>query len=156
VNVFLALCGSTIATYIASVLIRGKVCIADIANAALAGGVAIGATCDFASHTQAMIIGVIAGIISTVGFAILQDKQQKFHKIIDTCGVSNLHGLPGIFGGLAALVVVEGIDMSAQLKGIVITVVIAIVAGLLSGKVISLFGKTKELYDDCAEFNDAE
>lgn len=156
VNVFIALCGSTIATYIASVLIRGKVSIADIANAALAGGVAIGATCDFASHGQAMIIGAIAGTISTVGFAILQDKQQKFHKIIDTCGVSNLHGIPGIFGGLAAIVVVDGLDISAQLKGIAITIVLAIVAGLITGKVISLFGKPKEIYNDFAEFHDAE
>jgi ammonium transporter Rh len=156
VNVFLALCGSTIATYIASVLIRGKVSIADIANAALAGGVAIGSTCDFASHTQAMIIGVFGGTISTVGFAILQDKQQKFHKIIDTCGVSNLHGLPGIFGGLAAIVVIDGINITAQLKGILITVCIAIVAGLLSGKVISLFGKAKELYNDGTEFRETE
>jgi ammonium transporter Rh len=156
VNVFIALCGSTIATYFASMLLRGKVCIADIANAALAGGVAIGATCDFASHPQAMIIGIIAGTISTIGFAVLQNKQQKFHKIIDTCGVSNLHGIPGIFGGLAAIVVVRGLDISAQLKGIVITVVIAVVAGLLCGKIISLFGKTSEIYNDCAEFKDAE
>ena len=119
------------------------------------GGVAIGATCDFASHTQAAIIGVIAGIISTIGFALLQEKQQKFHKIIDTCGVSNLHGIPGIFGGLAAIFVVKDIAINAQLKGILITVVIAILAGLLSGKIISLFGKTKEIYDDVAEFNEA-
>jgi ammonium transporter Rh len=156
VNVFIALCGSTLATYFASMLIRGKICLADIANAALAGGVAIGATCDFASHPQAMIIGVIAGTISTIGFAILQDKQQKFHKIIDTCGVSNLHGIPGIFGGLAAIVVIHGLDISAQLKGIVITIVIAIVAGLICGKVISLFGMSKEIYNDCAEFKDAD
>jgi ammonium transporter Rh len=156
VNVFLALCGSTIATYIASVLIRGKVNIGDIANAALAGGVAIGSTCDFASHTQAMVIGTIAGAISTVGFAILQDKQQKFHKIIDTCGVSNLHGIPGIFGGLAAIFVVNGIDVSAQLKGIVITVIIAIITGLFCGKVLSLLGRAKEIYADNAEFNVAE
>lgn len=156
VNVFIALCGSTIATYIASVLIRGKVNIADIANAALAGGVAIGATCDFATHFQAMIIGFIAGIISTVGFAVLQARQQKFHKIIDTCGVSNLHGLPGIFGGLAAIVVVQGIDISAQLKGIAITVIIAVVAGLFSGKIVSLFGKTEEVYDDAGDFAGAE
>jgi ammonium transporter Rh len=156
VNVFIALCGSTLATYIASVSIRGKVSIADIANAALAGGVAIGATCDFASHGQAMVIGAIAGTISTVGFAKLQDKQQKFHKIIDTCGVSNLHGIPGIFGGLAAIVVVKGLDIPAQLKGIAITVVMALVAGLLTGKIVSLFGKPKEIYNDFAEFHDAE
>ncbi len=156
VNVFLALCGSTLATYIASVAIRGKVSIADIANAALAGGVAIGATCDFATHGQAMIIGAIAGTISTIGFAKLQDKQQKFHQIIDTCGVSNLHGIPGIFGGLAAIVVVEGLDISAQLKGIAFTVALAVVAGLFTGKVVSLFGRPKEIYNDFAEFQDVE
>lgn len=155
VNVFIGLCGSTIATYLTSVKIRGKINAADIANAALAGGVAIGATCDYATHTEAMIIGVIAGVLSTVGFAILQDKLEKFHKIIDTCGVSNLHGIPGLFGGLAAIVVVDGIDVSAQLKGILITVILAIVGGLLSGKIISLFGSNDKIYDDSAEFEDA-
>ncbi|NQU53013.1 MAG: ammonium transporter [Bacteroidetes bacterium] len=156
VNVFIALCGSTIATYIASVSIRGKINAADIANAALAGGVAIGATCDYATHTEAMIIGLIAGAISTIGFAIFQEKQEKFHKIIDTCGVSNLHGIPGIFGGLAAIVVVDGLDISAQLKGISVTVVLAVVSGLLSGKVISLFGIKHEIYNDAAEFENAD
>jgi ammonium transporter Rh len=156
VNVFIALCGSTIATYIFSVLIRGKINIADIANAALAGGVAIGSTCDFASHPQAMVIGVCAGAISTIGFALLQSKLQSFFKITDTCGVCNLHGIPGLFGGLAAIVVVNGIDMSAQLKGIVITVIIAAVAGLFTGKVISLFGKPEVIYDDVTEFEDVE
>ena len=116
VNVFLALCGSTIATYISSVSIRGKVNAADIANAALAGGVAIGATCDFATHAEAMIIGVMAGTISTVGFAVLQKRHEKCLKIIDTCGVSNLHGMPGLFGGLAAIVVVDGIDAGASVE----------------------------------------
>jgi len=154
VNVFIALSGSTIATYIASVSIRGKVNAADIANAALAGGVAIGSTFDHASHLEAMIIGLIAGAISTTGFAIFQAKQEKFHKIVDTCGVSNLHGIPGIFGGLAAIVVVDGLDMSAQLKGILLTVVIAIVAGFITGKIVSLFGTPDHIYDDEAEFEE--
>lgn len=156
VNVFIALCGSTIATYIASVSIRGKINAADIANAALAGGVAIGATCDFASHFEAMMIGLTAGAISTIGFAIFQKKQEKFHKIIDTCGVSNLHGIPGIFGGLAAIVVVEGIDIAAQLKGIGVTVVIAVIGGLIVGKIVSLTGKVKHIYNDANEFEDVE
>ena len=152
VNVFLALCGSTLATYFASVKIRGKISPADIANAALAGGVAIGSTCDYANHVEAMIIGVIAGTISTIGFAILQEKQQKFQKIVDTCGVTNLHGIPGLFGGLVALVVVDGIDVGAQLKGILTTVIIAVIAGLFTGKIVSLFGQPKVIYDDEAEF----
>lgn len=156
VNVFIALCGSTITTYIFSVLIRGKINIADIANAALAGGVAIGSTCDFATHPQAMLIGAVAGTLSTVGFAVVQSKFQNRLKITDTCGVSNLHGIPGIFGGLAAIVVVNGIDMSAQLKGILITIIVGIVAGLFTGKVVSLFGKPEVVYDDVAEFQDVE
>ena len=38
------------------------------------------------------------------------------------------------------------------IKGILITVIIAIVAGLLSGKIVSLFGQPKVIYDDEAEF----
>lgn len=38
-NTVLALCGSTLATYVFSKLIRGKIEVEDIANAALAGGV---------------------------------------------------------------------------------------------------------------------
>ena len=156
VNVFLALCGSTIATYIASVSIRGKINAADIVNAALAGGVAIGSTCDYASHTEAMVIGVVAGVISTVGFAILKAKQERLQKIVDTCGVTNLHGLPGIFGGLVAILVVEGIDAGAQSLGVVLTIVVAALSGLFSGKIISLFGRPTEIYNDENEFEDAE
>jgi len=156
VNVILALCGSTLITYLLSKQIRGKINIADIANAALAGGVAIGATCDHASHAMAVVVGVLAGAISTAGFALLQSKQQKFLKAVDTCGVSNLHGLPGIFGGLAAIPLVQGISAGGQLMGIAITISIAILSGLLSGKIISLFGSKKLSYVDSEEFADAE
>lgn len=156
VNVFIALCGSTLATYLASVKIRGKINPADIANAALAGGVAIGATCDYATHLEAMIIGVVAGIVSTIGFAVLQEKQEKVHKIVDTCGVSNLHGIPGILGGIAAIFIVDGLDAGSQLTAIVMTVLIAAVTGLLAGKIVSLTGKSAQIYDDKAEFETEE
>jgi ammonium transporter Rh len=152
VNVFLALCGSTLATYIASVTIRGKINAADIANAALAGGVAIGSTCDFATHGEAMIIGIVAGAVSTIGFAIIQKHEEKLFRIIDTCGVSNLHGIPGLLGGLAAILVVDGINAGDQLKGILVTVVLAIAGGLITGKIVSLFGFHKEAYEDAVEF----
>jgi len=156
VNVFLALCGSTLVTYLLSIWIRGKISIADIANAALAGGVAIGATCDHATHTTALLIGLVAGAISTTGFAVLQEKQKKLLKAVDTCGVTNLHGLPGLFGGLAAIVVIPGLSAGAQLTGIAVTVLLAIGSGLISGKVISLFGQRIEVYSDAEEFADVE
>lgn len=156
VNVFLALCASTVITYIVSLSIRGKINIADIANAALAGGVAIGSTCDYATHKEALVIGVLAGAISTIGFAVIQGRQKKFLKAVDTCGVTNLHGLPGLLGGLAAIPIVNGLDAGSQVLGIVFTLVAAIVFGLTTGFVISLFGKRKESYVDAEEFEDAE
>ncbi len=156
VNVFLALCGSTLITYLLSLKIRGKINIADIANATLAGGVAIGATCDHATHGEAFIIGIVAGAISTIGFAIIKDKQQSFLKAVDTCGVSNLHGLPGIFGGLIAIPIVSGLNAGSQLLAISVTLIIAVAGGLLTGKIISLFGRRKQAYTDSEEFEDAE
>jgi len=60
----LALCGATLVTFIASCLSRqGRVSSSDMANAALAGGVAIGATCNQASPLAAFVIGSAAGAI---------------------------------------------------------------------------------------------
>jgi ammonium transporter Rh len=156
VNVILALCGSTLTTYIVSVSIRKKISIADIANAALAGGVAIGSTCADASHTFAVVIGIMAGGLSTFGFAIIQSRQQKLMKIIDTCGVTNLHGLPGLMGGLAALPIIKGLSMGSQLMGILATILIAFITGLITGKVLPLLGRKLEAYEDSEEFLDAE
>lgn len=156
VNVILALCGSTLATYFASVKLRGKISAADIANATLAGGVAIGSTCDLATPGAAFAIGLFAGVISTFGFAVIQARLTEKAKTVDTCGVLYLHGLPGLFGGLAALFVVTGIDFGAQLTAILVTVVIAAGTGLLSGKVIALLGRRAMPYLDSEEFEEVE
>ncbi len=152
VAVVLALCGSTLATYFASVKLRGKVSAADMANAALAGGVAIGSSCDAAGSAAAFGIGMLAGVISTVGFAEIQARLTGLTKKVDTCGVFYLHGLPGLAGGLAAIVFVSGIDPAAQLAGVLVTVVVAAVAGLVSGKVISFLGRRAVAYVDSEEF----
>ena len=152
VNVILALCGSTLATYFATVKLRGKISAADIANAALAGGVAIGSSCDRTIPATAFAIGIIAGIISTFGFAVIQAKLTDISKKVDTCGVFNLHGLPGLFGGIAALFAVNGVNVFSQLAGILVTIVIAITAGLLTGKIISFTGRRVEAYSDSEEF----
>jgi ammonium transporter Rh len=151
-NVVLALCGSTILTYFATVVLRRGIDAADIANATLAGGVAIGSTCDRVSLPVAFAIGAVAGLISTFGFAVIQDKLQKSLRLVDTCGVSNLHGIPGLLGGLAALIFVGGIDRGAQGLGIGITVVVALVTGLLAGRLLALTGRRQQAYEDGEEF----
>ncbi|MGB8227366.1 MAG: hypothetical protein WCE45_10975 [Sedimentisphaerales bacterium] len=157
VNVVLALCGATIATYFSSIFFRkGKISIADMANATLAGGVAIGSTCDSASHPTAFVIGILSGVLSVFGFAVIQSKLQKILKSVDTCGVLNLHGWPGLMGGIAAVFVVTGINKSIQFKGIGISIVIAIVAGFITGKILLSFGRRTRPYIDSEEFVEAE
>jgi len=157
VNVVLALCGATIATYFSSIFFRkGKISIADMANATLAGGVAIGSTCDSASHPTAFVIGVLSGVLSVFGFAVIQSRLQKILKSVDTCGVLNLHGWPGLMGGIAAVFVVNGIDKSVQFKGIGISIIVAIVTGFITGKILLSFGRRNRSYLDSEEFADAE
>jgi ammonium transporter Rh len=152
VNVILALCASTLATYVASVGFRKKIAIADMANAALAGGVAIGSTCDKVGPAMAFGIGALAGVVSTFGFAVLQSRLQRWLKKTDTCGVLYLHGLPGLLGGVAAVFTVDGIARGVQLGGIGIAVVLALVGGLISGKIVALTGRRSQPYEDEEEF----
>lgn len=152
VNTILALCGATLSTYLFSALFsKGKVLIGDIANASLAGGVAIGATCNIVNAYTALLIGILAGALCVLGYAIIQARLQKTCKIVDTCGVHNLHGMPGLLGGLVAVLVVPGVA-KAQLFGIAFTVALAIGGGLVSGYVIRAFGKKDVVYEDAEEF----
>ena len=152
VNVILALCASTLATYGASLLLRGKILPADIANAALAGGVAIGSTCDRVPPLQAFLIGLAAGLLSTFGYALVQERLQKLLRLVDTCGVLYLHGLPGLLGGLAALVGVADVDAGTQLGGIAIAITLAVASGLLVGRLVALTGQRSYPYSDAEEF----
>ena len=154
VNVVIALCGSTLATYFVSVGLRRKICISDIANASLAGGVAIGATCASANHPTAFLIGILAGTLSTFGFAVIQPRIEKAFRMIDTCGVTNLHGWPGLMGGLAAIFVIPGIHIGAELAGIGITILVALIPGYIVGRIILALGRIKRHYDDSVEIID--
>ena len=151
INTVLALCGATLCTYIAGTLLRKKVSIADVSNASLAGGVAIGATCNIVSPIGAFGIGLLAGALCVLGYVVIQPKLQAKFKVIDTCGVHNLHGMPGLLGGLIAIIVVPS-AAKAQISGIIFTVVLALTAGIISGFIIRLTGVKKLAYDDSDEF----
>jgi len=154
INTVLALCGATLATYALTILIRGKIEVGDIANASLAGGVAIGATVANVTPGWSMLIGLVAGTISVVGYAIIQPRLQKATGGVDTCGVHNLHGMPGVFGGLVALVLVA--SPLWQLTGIVISVIFAMTMGIVVGFIASRLGRKNTPYDDKEEFDLSE
>lgn len=156
INTVLSLSGATLSTFVLSTLLRkGKTSIADMANAALAGGVSIGATCNLVAPAVAFGIGALAGALCVAGYVFVQPLLQARFKIVDTCGVHNLHGMPGLLGGLIAVLVVPGVA-TAQLVGIAVTLGLAIGCGLLAGALIRLTGTTVRAYDDAECFCDVE
>jgi len=77
-----------------------------VLNATLAGGVCIGACVDMlVDPFAAIIVGSGAGIVSAIGFAYLTGALKNTIGLHDTCGVHNLHGLPGVLGGIVSAIV---------------------------------------------------
>ena len=66
-------------------------------NASLAGLVAITAPCDTVSPVSAAIIGIVAGILVVVGVEFID----QVLKIDDPVGAFSVHGVNGMWGGLA-------------------------------------------------------
>jgi len=52
------------------------------------------------AYAGALLVGVAAGVISVVAFAFLTPLLERVIGLGDTCGVHNLHGIPGVLGGL--------------------------------------------------------
>ena len=105
VNTVLAISGSCITACGISRLMLQRLDMEVVLNATLAGGVSVGSSSDLVvTGGTAMAIGGIAGIVSALGFLHLNTFLQKKIKLHDTCGVHNLHGLPGIIGGVLGAV----------------------------------------------------
>jgi ammonium transporter Rh len=156
VNTVLALCGATLSTYFLSTHFhKGKTSMVDMANAALAGGVAIGSTCNIISPTGAFTVGLLAGAVSVIGYVFIQPALESRFKLIDTCGVHNLHGMPGLLGAIVAMMVVPGIA-AAQFIGIIFSVTLALLTGLAAGAAIKVTGTTHLAYEDSEEFTHVE
>eukprot|EP00591_Stephanopyxis_turris_P005547 CAMPEP_0195529264 /NCGR_PEP_ID=MMETSP0794_2-20130614/31737_1 /TAXON_ID=515487 /ORGANISM="Stephanopyxis turris, Strain CCMP 815" /LENGTH=540 /DNA_ID=CAMNT_0040660545 /DNA_START=51 /DNA_END=1673 /DNA_ORIENTATION=- len=107
INTFLSLAACACSAFIADSLMRPhhKFDMVSIQNATLAGGVAVGSAADLVIQPWgALLIGFIAGIISVVGYVYITPFLSKHMGLHDTCGVHNLHGMPGIMGGIAGAV----------------------------------------------------
>uniref|UniRef100_A0AC34QB03 Ammonium transporter AmtB-like domain-containing protein n=1 Tax=Panagrolaimus sp. JU765 TaxID=591449 RepID=A0AC34QB03_9BILA len=138
-----------------------------IQSSTLAGGIAIGTVANVILYPHhAIIVGALTGIISVVGHVAITPKffERKL-KLADTCGVHNLHGLPGLLAGILSVFFVLWYDPELygprigkiypywkggerggdrdqysqalfQLSGIVITILGAIISGLFTGFVV--------------------
>ncbi len=115
-----------------------------IHNGALAGLVAICAGSDIVNPIGAFFIGFIAAWIFIKAFIYEQEKL----KIDDVLGVVPLHGLNGLWGGIAAGIFGQkllwgmgGVSLLSQVFGALITTIYGLLAGyVLYGALKAVFG----------------
>uniref|UniRef100_A0A673HRT1 Ammonium transporter Rh type A n=1 Tax=Sinocyclocheilus rhinocerous TaxID=307959 RepID=A0A673HRT1_9TELE len=146
INTYFSLAACALAAYATSSLVekKGKLDMVHIQNATLAGGVAVGTCADMDIQPfGAMVIGITAGVISTVGFKFLTPILASKLGIQDTCGVHNLHGMPGILGGLAGIVAAalgkkENVTATYQACGLASSLGFALVGGLITGLIMKI------------------
>ena len=102
VNTVLAISASTLgAFYISNIINKGLFGMEDCLNASLAGGVIIGSSSDLvASAWLSILIGFLGGVISCLAYNKLGPCLERCLGLHDTCGVHNLHGIPGVLGGI--------------------------------------------------------
>ncbi len=103
-------------------------------NGALAGLVAVCAGSDVFHPIGAFVVGGVAGFLFVKGFTWCQEKL----KVDDVLGVWPLHGLCGLWGGIAcgifgleALGGLGGVSFGAQLVGSILGAAYAAVAGFI-------------------------
>jgi Amt family ammonium transporter len=129
VNSLMALVGGTLIA-----LALGKNDPGFVYNGPLAGLVAVCAGSDLMHPLGALITGCIAGAIFVTMFTYTQNKW----KIDDVLGVWPLHGLCGVWGGIAAGIFGDkqlggmgGVSLMSQLVGTALGVLIALLGGAI-------------------------
>jgi ammonium transporter Rh len=110
VNTVLALCASTMGAYFVSAFLnKGLFKMEDCLNATLTGGVIIGSSSDLvAAAWVSILIGFLGGCISCICFNKLSEWMYEKWGLHDTCGVHNLHGLPGVLAGIIGAITCAG------------------------------------------------
>jgi Amt family ammonium transporter len=103
-------------------------------NGPLAGLVAVCAGSDLMHPVGALVVGLVAGALFVYMFTLVQNRW----KIDDVLGVWPLHGLCGLWGGLAAGIFgtkalggIGGVTFMGQLIGSAIGVGIALIGGIV-------------------------
>mmetsp|Transcript_17138 Transcript_17138/g.36782 ORF Transcript_17138/g.36782 Transcript_17138/m.36782 type:complete len:127 (-) Transcript_17138:225-605(-) len=103
-----------------------------------------------------MVIGTIAGALSTWGFVF-----SPFFGDVDTCGIMNLHGMPGVLGGLVSVVVpflyADAPSVAwKQAAGLGATLVIAIATGAICGLMLKMLDTPRMAFSDETFWETAE
>jgi len=128
-NSLMAMAGGTLAAWVV-----GRNDPGFVYNGPLAGLVAVCAGSDLMHPLGALLVGLVAGALFVYMFTLVQNRW----KIDDVLGVWPLHGLCGLWGGLAAGIFgtkalggIGGVTFTGQLIGSALGVGIALIGGFL-------------------------
>lgn len=134
----LAAAASTLATLIFTWVKYGKPDVSMTCNGSLAGLVAITAGCDVVSNYEAILIGLLAGIVVVVAIEFIE----RVAKIDDPVGAIGVHGVCGALGTLLAGIFGEGCSFPAQLLGVIsvaaFVTVMAVIVFVVIDKTVGL------------------
>ena len=111
VNTTLAAALGAIAAMVLSWVLGGKPDLGYMLNGALAGLVSITANCDSVTNIEAIVIGAIGGVLVVLGMLLLERL-----RIDDPVGAWPVHGLCGIWGGVATGIF-GGYNLGVQILG---------------------------------------
>uniref|UniRef100_A0A3B3TVW0 Rh blood group, D antigen n=1 Tax=Poecilia latipinna TaxID=48699 RepID=A0A3B3TVW0_9TELE len=106
-STYLALAVSAVTAAALAVLSspRGKLNLIQMQSCILSGGAAVGVSVSVVQQPwEAMALGFTAAILSTLGYRYLKTHLLIAFECHDTCAVLSTHGLPGLLGWLAQLV----------------------------------------------------
>jgi ammonium transporter Rh len=147
-NTYLALSAACVTTFSVSVLLNPKrrITMEHVQNATLAGGVAMGTAANFQlGPAGALIVGLLAGALSTVGFWYIKPLLCEKLSLHDSCGVHNLHGMPAILAGLVSIVLCamgagapNGSTATNQALALGCTLGLSLVTGAITGLILRL------------------
>ena len=110
----------------------------------------------------------MAGGISTTGFNKLQSKLEESINLHDSCGVHNLHGMPALVGTVAVVIATsvsacqgevvypESNQSLAQLYGGLVTVVTALLGGVVYAKLAQMMPGAPVAFNDAPFWTVAE
>ncbi|XP_064104270.1 ammonium transporter Rh type B-like [Macrobrachium nipponense] len=106
INTYLGLTAAVVAAFLTSAWVsrKNRFTMVHVQNATLAGGVAVGSVADLMIQPWgALCIGFFAGFISTSGYIFIQPWLLKKIGLHDSCGVHNLHGMPGVISAIVSI-----------------------------------------------------
>ncbi|NWU92576.1 RHBGB protein, partial [Upupa epops] len=173
-NTYFSLSGSTLATFVLSPVLckESPPWLVQIQDATLAGAAVMGMTGEMlVTPFGALTAGFLAGLIPPLGFRFLTPVLSSRLKTQDSCGVHNVHGLPGILGALLGTLlsvlatadtygermelvfplVAQGsrtvVDQALyQLCALPVTLLLAALGGCLTGALLKIPGLRSALY----------